>query len=44
MGRGRRNLAPYAAGFRYPGDILDPEMDEVEEVLAVAESIVNFVT
>jgi hypothetical protein len=36
-------LTPYATGFRYPGDVLNPEKDEAEQALAAAEAIVNFV-
>ena len=36
-------LTPYATEFRYPGDILNPEMDEVKQALVAAESIVDFV-
>jgi len=36
-------LTPYATEFRYPGDVLNPEKDEVEEALAAAEAIVNFI-
>lgn len=36
-------LTPYATEFRYPGDILNPEMEEVEQALTSAEAFVNFV-
>ncbi len=36
-------LTPYATEFRYPGDILNPEMKEVEQALTSAGAFVNFV-
>ncbi len=36
-------LTPYATEFRYPGDILEPTQDEVEEALAQAKAFVNFI-
>ncbi len=36
-------LTPYATEFRYPGDILNPEMEEVEQALTSAEAFVNFI-
>ena len=37
-------LTPYATEFRYPGDVLEPEWDEVEQALAAAEGLVEFIT
>lgn len=36
-------LNPYSTQFRYPGLILDPEVDEVLEAIRVAEEILKFV-
>ena len=36
-------LTPYATEFRYPGDILNPEMAEAKQALASAEAFVDFV-
>ena len=36
-------LTPYATEFRYPGDILNPEMEEAEQALTSADAFVNFV-
>ena len=36
-------LTPYAVLFRYPGDLLEPDPDEVEKALRDAQSLVGFV-
>ena len=36
-------LTPYATEFRYPGDVLEPELSEAREALNRAESLVNFI-
>ena len=36
-------LTPYATEFRYPSDIVEPEISEAEEALTMAESILSFV-
>ncbi len=36
-------LTPYATEFRYPGDVLEPDMSEVKQALEMSESIVNFI-
>lgn len=36
-------LTPYATEFRYPGDVLEPELSEAKEALNRAESLVNFI-
>lgn len=37
-------LTPYATEFRYPGDILEPTPEEVQDALKKAEEVFNFVT
>ncbi len=36
-------LNPYATEYRYPGSALQPEIDEAELALEMAQTIVNFV-
>ncbi len=36
-------LTPYATEFRYPSDIVEPEIAEAEEALEMANSVLNFV-
>lgn len=36
-------LTPYAIAFRYPGDVLEPEQEEVQEALEAAGKVLNFV-
>lgn len=36
-------LTPYATEFRYPSDIVEPDVSEAEEALTMAESVLNFV-
>ncbi len=36
-------LTPYATEFRYPSDIVEPEISEAEEALTMADSILSFV-
>ena len=36
-------LTPFATAFRYPGDVLEPEPSDVEEGMALAEMVVEFV-
>jgi len=36
-------LTPYATGFRYPGDILEPSAGDAEEALDLARVILQFV-
>jgi HEPN domain-containing protein len=38
------SLTPYATEFRYPGDIIEPEQDDVEEALEMAVLVLSFVT
>lgn len=35
-------LTPFATLFRYPGDVLEPEVSDVEEGIALAEMVVEF--
>lgn len=37
-------LTPYATEFRYPGDVIEPEQDDVKEALEMAVLVLNFVT
>ena len=36
-------LTPYATEFRYPSDIVEPNISEAEEALTMAESVLSFV-
>lgn len=36
-------LTPFVTLYRYPGDFLEPELDEFFEALDAAESILEFV-
>jgi hypothetical protein len=36
-------LTPYATEFRYPSDIVEPDVSEAEEALTMAESVLSFV-
>lgn len=36
-------LTPLATEFRYPGEALEPEMDEFKEAFAAADLLVSFV-
>lgn len=36
-------LNPYSTLFRYPGPVLDPEIEDVREAIKMAEKIFNFV-
>jgi len=36
-------LTPYAAIYRYPGDMLEPDQSEFDEALQMAEGLVAFV-
>lgn len=36
-------LSPYVQEFRYPGDCLEPEMQDVTEAITCAENILDFV-
>ena len=36
-------LTPYATEFRYPSDIVEPDISEAEEALTMAESVLSFV-
>jgi HEPN domain len=36
-------LTPYATEFRYPGDAIEPEKQEAERALEMAEFFVGFV-
>ncbi len=36
-------LTPYATLYRYPGEMLEPEMDEFNEAIKASESIYNYV-
>ena len=38
------SLTPYATEFRYPGDIIEPEKDDVEEALEMAELVLSTVS
>jgi HEPN domain-containing protein len=38
-----RILTPYVVEFRYPGDVIEPEREEAEEALEMAESVLRFV-
>lgn len=37
-------LNPYSAAFRYPGEILDPSMEDVLEAKSCAKSVLDFVS
>lgn len=36
-------LTPLATAFRYPGDVLEPEIADVEEAIGLADLVVTFV-
>lgn len=36
-------LTPYAVLFRYPGDVLEPEIEDVEEAISAAKYVWRFV-
>jgi HEPN domain-containing protein len=36
-------LTPYATEFRYPGEIIEPEEEDVKEALEMAETVLSFV-
>ena len=36
-------LTPFATAFRYPGDVLEPELCDVEEGMLFAQRIVDLV-
>lgn len=36
-------LTPYATAFRYPGDVLEPEIKDAQEALASAAVVLDFV-
>ena len=36
-------LTPYAVAFRYPGDVLEPTMEDTREALDAAEKVVDFI-
>jgi len=36
-------LTPYATAFRYPGDVLEPELADVLEALQLAQKILEYV-
>ena len=36
-------LTPFATAFRYPGDVLEPEIRDVEEAIGLADLVVAFV-
>ena len=36
-------LTPYATEFRYPNDIIEPEREEAEQAIAMADTVVKFV-
>ena len=38
------SLTPYATEFRYPGDTFEPEKDDVEEALEMAESVLSTIS
>jgi HEPN domain-containing protein len=38
-----RVLTPYAVEFRYPGDVIEPEREEAEQAIEMAESVLRFV-
>jgi HEPN domain-containing protein len=37
-------LTPYATEFRYPSDSLEPEEEDAQQAIALASSILDFVT
>lgn len=37
-------LTPYATEFRYPGNVMEPERQEAEEALRMAEAVIELVT
>ena len=39
-----RILAPLAVAFRYPGDYIEPELEEYQEAFSAAQEIYDFVT
>jgi len=36
-------LTPYATDFRYPGKVMEPESEEVEQAILMAETVIKFV-
>ncbi len=36
-------LTPYATAFRYPGEIMEPTNEKMEERVKYADDVVNFV-
>jgi HEPN domain-containing protein len=36
-------LTPYATEFRYPSDVIEPEREEAEQAIAMANTVVKFV-
>ncbi len=36
-------LTPYAVAFRYPGDVLEPAIDDAQEALDAAGKVLDFV-
>lgn len=37
-------LNPYATAFRYPGDVLEPELSDAEEALRLASMVLDFIS
>lgn len=37
------NLTPFATFFRYPGHIIEPDIEDVNEAIIIAEKIFHFV-
>ena len=36
-------LTPYATTFRYPGDIFEPVVEDVEEAIELASQVIDFI-
>ncbi len=36
-------LTPYATAFRYPGEVLEPEIEDAQEALEAAEELLRFI-
>lgn len=36
-------LTPYATAFRYPGEVLEPEIEDTQEALEAAEELLRFI-
>jgi HEPN domain-containing protein len=44
LSRAAEFLTPFATSFRYPGEVMDPAIDDVRTGLSLAEKVVTFVS